>query len=161
MKCKLGLIVYGPIENTDLETKRICYAKSVEKKDTNEEIKELMYNYFEIESCGVKENSKTILSKEHERAFDIMQTTTKFIGDRYECGLLWKTNNVIFPPSYEIAHRRLILLERKFEKDQLFATKYCAKIEELFEKNYAQRLSTHDKISPKIYFLPHFAVVNQ
>lgn len=48
----------------------------------------MMHNYFEIESCGVKANIKTILSDDDERALNIMQNTTKFIGDRYECGLL-------------------------------------------------------------------------
>lgn len=54
-----------------------------------------------------------------------------------------------------MARKRLELLENKFKKDELFAAKYCDKIEELFSKGYARRLSADEqKILPKTYFLP-------
>ncbi|XP_065368835.1 uncharacterized protein LOC135961266 [Calliphora vicina] len=161
IKCKLGLIIYGPVKNCESKINQVFYTKAVKNRTADEEMKDMMYNYFEIESCGVKSNTKTILSSEHKRALDIMNATIKFIGDRYECGLLWKTNDVSFPPSYEMARKRLELSENKFKKDHVYAKKYCAKIEDLFKKGYARRLSKAEQtITPKTFYLPHFAVEN-
>ncbi|XP_037809650.1 uncharacterized protein LOC119602292 isoform X1 [Lucilia sericata] len=161
IKCKLGLIIYGPVKNCDSKAKQVFCTNAVKNKTADEEIKDMMYNYFEVESCGVKSNIKTILSSEHERALDIMNTTTKFIGDRYECGLLWKTNDISFPPTYEMARKRLELTENKFKRDDVYAKKYCDKIEDLFKKGYARRLSQSEQaITPKAFYLPHFAVKN-
>lgn len=80
-------------------------------------MEELIHKYFEIEWCGVKNDVKTILPNEHQRAFEIMNSTTKFIGDRYECDLLWKFNEISFPASYELAVKRLKILENKFRRN--------------------------------------------
>ncbi|XP_075151975.1 uncharacterized protein LOC142226001 [Haematobia irritans] len=161
IKCKLGVVVYGPLEETNKNTKMICCTNAIESNTSDDQMKEMMEKYFEVESCGVKLNTKPVVPKYHERAIEIMHATTKYVGDRYECGLLWKFDNIDFPSSYQMALNRYDILQKKFKKDKAFEEEYTERMDDLFRKGYAKRLSSVEtQISPKTFFLPHFAVRN-
>lgn len=81
---------------------------------------------------------------------EIIQRSTKHIGDRYECGVL--------PPN---GNKRFRLLKNTFKKDMNFKLQYNAKMEDLFKKRYARRLNGNElTCSSRTFFLPHFAVKN-
>ena len=162
MKCKLGTVVYGPTECTSPSVKFVCHTNKVNPQDPNDAMKQMMYEYFEMESCGVKTNVKQPISHQDETALKIMEKTTKFVGDRYETGLLWRAEHIKLPNSYEMAEKRLISLENKFKKNPEFATQYCNKMDDLFKKGYAKRVmdKNQPEKSARIFYLPHFPVSN-
>ncbi|XP_037813254.1 uncharacterized protein LOC119604600 [Lucilia sericata] len=158
VKTRLGWVVYGP---NGME--RHCVLKSVfHSRRQDIEMKEMMRQYFEVESCMVKLDVKPVKPESEIRALDILKSTTKFCDGRYECGLLWKNETQSLPDSYAQSLRRLYMIEKKFRIDPQFEIKYRAKMKHLLEKGYARRLSPEEEktILPKTFFLPHFAVFN-
>lgn len=93
---------------------------------------------------------------------DILNKTTKRRGERFESGLLWRENFLAFPDSYQMALSRLITVERKMDKNSLFAEEYCNKIDEYVKKGYAKILSKEEENirTNKTFYLPHFGVMN-
>lgn len=122
----------------------------------------IMSDYFDAETFGVKPDLKPLLGAEDKRAMNILKNTTKRCGNRYESGLLWRHDDIKLPNSYEMALHRLESLERKFIKDPELAIQYQIKIKEYVEKGYARRM-TEDEVqtnSNKTFYIPHFPVKN-
>lgn len=83
--------------------------------------------------------------REDEQATDILERTTKKVGEYYEtAGLQWKSDNIKFPLSYDNALKRLKTIENKMEKDPNFHKKYTEKIDDYLEKGYIQRLTLEE-----------------
>ncbi|XP_054259735.1 uncharacterized protein LOC128984441 [Macrosteles quadrilineatus] len=132
---------------------------SFESKKLNDIIKDS----FEIENYGVSlVEDDNVKSVEDEKALKILEDTTKKVGDRYESGLLWKSEDFKYPPSYENALKRLKGIERKMARDENFHNKYKAKITDYEEKGYIRKLRDDEAnvINDRTYYLPHFGVIN-
>ena len=56
-------------------------------------------------------------SKEDDKALEMLKATTKFDGERYEVGLLWKNAKPLLPNNYSSAVSQLKSLERGQEKE--------------------------------------------
>lgn len=134
------------------------------KEDSDAELHRLVKNSFTTEDFGVKPLVQKLRSKEDQRAIDIMESTMKRSPDgvRYEIGLLWKTDDVILPPSYNNALHRLKCQERKMDKDRTFAEAYCQKIKEYVDKGFIRKLDKGEIVTrhSRTWYLPHFGVVN-
>ena len=52
---------------------------------------------MKIEAMGVKFENASLLSTEEQRAIDIVESSTRFTGERYEAGLPWKDDNISLP----------------------------------------------------------------
>ncbi|CAG7717802.1 unnamed protein product [Allacma fusca] len=81
-------------------------------------------------------------SREVERVENLLEATTKRVGDRFQMGLLWKTDKIHLPESKTNAFRKLRHVERKMDSDSEYATKYSEKIEDYISKGYAKKLTT-------------------
>ena len=55
-------------------------------------------------------------SKEDEKTLEMLERTTKFDGERYEVGLLWKRNDPFLPNNYSSALSQMKSLEYRLEK---------------------------------------------
>jgi hypothetical protein len=64
------------------------------------------------------------ISKEEKRAWEILNTTTRHDGVRYESGLLWKVDDLNLPNNFFAAQRRFLNLEAKLIKDKSLAVIY-------------------------------------
>lgn len=152
--CKLGWSVHGSgltsfIENFNYH---VC-----ERTDTDD-LHLLVKNSFKLEdSCLHVDDSK--LSREDSKALDIMEKSIKYDGNRYEIGMLWKDENAILPESRSNALKRLYCLEKKLDKNKEFSIRYCQKINEYVQKNYARKVESPQP-SLKEWYLPHFGVFN-
>jgi hypothetical protein len=128
------------------------------RNEEHDELHEMVKRYFTIESLGVKavENRR---SKEDIRALQIMEETTRRVGESRETGLLWKEDDVNLPNSKPIAERRLHLMERKMDKDPDFVAPYLKKFVEYDEKGYIRKLTPEEValITSKTWYLPPFA----
>ncbi|XP_062557391.1 uncharacterized protein LOC134222264 [Armigeres subalbatus] len=92
-----------------------------------------------------------------------MEETTRRIDNRFETGLLWRSDFVELPDSYPMALRRLECLERRMARDPLLKENIHRQISEYQEKGYAHRATKSEllKADPRrIWYLPLGAVCN-
>jgi hypothetical protein len=152
-KTNLGWVLTGRMERSEG-----CNKSYFVRNEEHDDLYVMVKRYFTIESLGVKtiENCR---SKEDIRDLQIMEETTRRVGERCETGLLWKEDDVKLPNSRPIVERRLHLMETKMDKDPDFAAAYLKKFVEYDQKGYIRKLTPDEAavITPKTWYLPHFA----
>ncbi|XP_055527971.1 uncharacterized protein LOC129720514 [Wyeomyia smithii] len=158
VRCKLGWTVYGPKETNTAETSDGFLG--LHHEVSNNDLHELLKTYYALEESVI---SIPLESAEDKRARNILEKTTQRIGDRFETGLLWKTDNPEFPDSYPMALRQLKQLEKKFEKNPELHENVCRQIDEYLVKGYAH-LATPEELDAsepgKVWYLPLNVVFN-
>ncbi|XP_075157633.1 uncharacterized protein LOC142230900 [Haematobia irritans] len=90
VKTRLGWIIFGPKGNNNNVCRQrslsINNAKSVEEN----KLRNMMEQYFNMETFGIKPDVKPVLSNEDNRAMAIMNDSVCKVDGRYACGLLWR-----------------------------------------------------------------------
>ena len=133
---KLGWIVYGP---TKLENGICGHIKTVgacTEKHYNENLHQVVKEYFTTENFGVKTPGRILESDDDARANKILNETTVRLGNRFQTGLLWKSDDVELQKSKEMALGRLKGVESKMSKN----TEYFANYEKKFNGICDKRL---------------------
>lgn len=105
-----------------------------------EELCDLVLNHFTTEDFGVKLSTNPIESDDDARARGLLESLTRRVGDRFETGLLWKTDAVKLPNSYNMTLGRLLGVETKMKRDKKFADQYKAIIDSYIQKGYAKKM---------------------
>ena len=159
----LGWAVHGYIQEERAEKERfeVYTSNNLQKnefiKGENERLDKLIDDYFKLENLGVLETRrKNIPSR---RAEQILENTTKKIGQTWEVGLLWKSDEMPEINSKVTARKRLFSLEKKLDREPEFAALYYKEMERLFESGYAKKVEPDAK-QKKTWYLPHFGVQN-
>jgi len=119
--------------------------------------------HFSTEAFGVKPNVEKPRSKEDSRAAEIMNKTLTRVGEKWECGLLWRSDDPQLPTnSKSTALRRLRSMEKKMGSSEEFAVAYEEKISSYLAKGYARELTLEEASveTSKTFYLPHFMAVN-
>ena len=113
MKSKIVLVVSGPLPAKQAATLATAATSVSEDKLANQLIK-----WWDSESyasnCDV-----TGHSKDEKRAINTLEQTTRFTGERYEVGLLWREEEVKLPNNFYSAMGQLKSLERRLQKDDM------------------------------------------
>lgn len=156
-KTRLGWTIFGGIH-------RLGQGLNLHKCQCGQDadLHNIVKQYFSDESIGVSSPSPMPVSRDDQLAIRTLEETCKINNGRYECGLLWKNDNVELPQSIEVAMKRLECLKRKAKRDPNLANMLQKQIANLEEKGYAQRLpmsAIHEK-GGKIWYLPTFIVKN-
>ncbi|XP_043215496.1 uncharacterized protein LOC122378464 [Amphibalanus amphitrite] len=136
----------------------------VHREATQEdELDSLLKEFWLTDSFGAKYSSKTSASEDDRRAEQLLQTTTRWRGDRYETGLLWCEDDVTLPCNYTAAVDRLERTERSLQRCPEKAEAYQKTFESYLSKGYARKLKPQEreKRTKRRWFLPHHAVVNK
>ncbi|CAG7718853.1 unnamed protein product [Allacma fusca] len=89
-----------------------------------EELTDLVKNAFATEVVGVKSVDKLFRSTDDERSVALMESSTRRVNGRFETILLWKKNDTILPESNSNAMRRLLSMEKKMDRDEVFVTDF-------------------------------------
>ncbi|XP_036340978.1 uncharacterized protein LOC118750366 [Rhagoletis pomonella] len=144
-RCRLGWSVYGRDRHDRSPNERLMHICEC-SKDGN--LDNLMRSFFSVESVGISPTVKPPMSKDDERAWQIMQSTTKYVESerRWETGLLWRFDRIDLPQSYQMALKRLECLERKMEKNPHLKDFITECIQDYLRKGYVRKLSA-DEIS--------------
>uniref|UniRef100_A0A5S6QPA6 CCHC-type domain-containing protein n=1 Tax=Trichuris muris TaxID=70415 RepID=A0A5S6QPA6_TRIMR len=101
------------------------------------------------------------VTPEERVALDILEATTKFNGERYEIGLLWKNSNVALPCNRDYALRRFFATERRLLKDPDMASRYIDIIEQYVRDGHARKVPLRESgTAERVWYLPHHAVWN-
>lgn len=158
---KMGWLLYGSDHSYSKEKNHLFVIEEINKEERS--MREIMSNFFSIESFGVKVPQNELISKIDERALKIMNDTIKLTKSGYEIGLLWKSEVVELPNSYKTALSRFLMLEKKLYKDTVVKDWYHDKIDEYLQKDYMRKLSPEEALieTPKTFYLPHFITVNK
>ena len=119
--------------------------------------------FWACESQGFIDTSDGTKSMEDKRALEILSSTTKVEGARYEVGLLWRNEDPILPNNRPRAEMRLQQLKKWFLRDPTFASQYEAVRNDYIEKGYAVKLSEEEAASTSdhTWYLPHHVVVSK
>ncbi|XP_053691538.1 uncharacterized protein LOC128740053 [Sabethes cyaneus] len=86
VRCRLGWTAYGP-KLLDPAGGYVFFHQQI----SNEDIHDLLKQHYALEESVV---AKTAESAEDKRAREIMERTTKRVGERFETGLLWKSDSI-------------------------------------------------------------------
>lgn len=154
---RLGYLVFGSgdsRENIDNH--------SVNVHNCDCELHNLVNSFFSLESVGVVASEKSLIPSEERRATQILQDTTKKVGDKFECGLLWRFDNISFPDNLAMARKRLQCLKRKLDNDPDLKAIMHQQISEYIEKGYIRQLNDleSNNRTSRTWYLPIFSVSN-
>lgn len=137
-KTRLGWTVYGTKQDGMMEIAHSLHLHSCECQDDNESLHDMVERFFTVESLGIMEVANPE-SEEVQRANRILEATTKRVGQRFETGLLWKSDQFEFPDSYPMAVRRLQCLEGRMEKDPIIGESVRRQMAEYQQKGYIHK----------------------
>ena len=79
-------------------------------------------------------------SKEDNKTLEMLKATTKFDGERYDVGILWKKAKPHLPNKYSSAVCQLKSLERRLEKDENLKQRYKETIDVDVQKRFVRTL---------------------
>ncbi|XP_058816580.1 uncharacterized protein LOC131679848 [Topomyia yanbarensis] len=162
----LGWTVFGPCSmapqsETDFTAHHSFHVcPCCERNDA--ELHGAMKAYFSLDSVGVMNPIKPPLSRDDERAKQLLDSLTHVKEKRYETGLLWRYDDVRLPDSKMMAMRRLICLEKRMQREPELAEVLKQKIRDYECSGYIEKLNkSHlSKEFPRVWYLPIFPVVN-
>ena len=153
-RCKLGWSVHGNTNNDNIPSS-IFLIHEKEQFIPTEKTDDLVKAYFDLDRVGITHTEKS--NSDDLYAQYIFDETSRHVEDGWEIGLPWKPGIRSFPDGRSSALRRLYLLEKKLDKDKLYAQKYYKEINRLFEQKFAERV-VHSRPPAKLWYVPHFGV---
>lgn len=160
VRSKVGWTVYGT-EKRKASTHALLNLHSVTPV-TNQQLHDMLKEQYMMDD---KAPSAFPIPEpvEETRAREILEATTKRVGERFETGLLWREDERKFPDSYPMAVRRMKALDRKLEKNLALKENVCQQIEDYQAKGYAHKITEAElSETPKeaVWYLPLNVVVN-
>ena len=93
----------------------------------------------------------------------MLKATTKFDGEKYDVGLLWKNSKPHLPNNYSSAVSQLKSLERRLEKDANLKQRYKETIDVDVQKGFVRILDEaelENTESDLQWYVPHLSVLN-
>ena len=161
VETSLGWTVYGATQSpAQSQVLLIDTTFDWDEAERLAQLERLADEYFETESLTLFKPDRLYENDDNRRARQMLEETTKRIGDRFETGLLWRTDCTVLPDSRPMAIRRMINLEKKLQRDPELARLYKSGIEAYVNKGYARRLQDEEvwKTTDTTWYLPHFGV---
>lgn len=109
----------------------------------------LVKSHIEMDSTQNFLTFNDLPTIEDKRALIVQEKTMKLVGNRYEVGFYWKTDDVVLPDNYTTAEKRLKSSEAALRKKNLveWAVQHH---EQLIELGFARKASEESKIMPKL-----------
>ncbi|XP_055604683.1 uncharacterized protein LOC129752918 [Uranotaenia lowii] len=160
-KSCLGWSIFG--KTGTMENSFASTSLHIRECSKDNALHELVKEFFALESLGIS-SGPVLQSTDDQRVLAVLQRTTVKRNDgHFECGLLWRFDDIEVPPTKNMAINRLRCLERRLSKHPELRTALENLIDEYQEKQYAHK-ATADELSsmdPKrMWFLPLGVVLN-
>ncbi|KAK3724598.1 hypothetical protein QZH41_001749 [Actinostola sp. cb2023] len=143
VRTALGWTLFGNVNAK--QNKRICSNK-VTLRD-NVTLHNELEKFWQIDSYGTTcmNHTNTLgLSREDERAMEILERTTTKVNGHYAIGLLWKEDNTVLPNNRNSAVSRLHATERKLKKQPDLAKKYQEVLDEYLKNGHCKKLTPEE-----------------
>ena len=135
----------------------VCHFASTEYVKMAENIQ----SWWDIETYASKINVVSQSRKELQ-AQKMLESATKFTGERYEVGKLWSEPEPNLPNNYGSALGQLYSLERRFRRDPDLKSLYQHSLDADVEKGFVKVLNESEINGTfgKQWYLPHHPVLN-
>ena len=152
---ELGWVVSGPM--TIKRRQNVCHFAFTEEVKVAENIQ----TWWGIETYASKINVVS-QSKKELQAQKVLESTTKFTGERYEVGMLWSEPEPNLPNNYSSALGQFYSLERRFQRNPNLKSLYQQSIYTDVEKGFVKILDKSEVKGTfgKEWYLPHHPVLN-
>ena len=110
---KLGWTLCGPLPQQEaVQVTASCVTASADN-DLTDQCKNWWYIQSYASRCGVSRRDK-----DDEKTLQILEQNTRFDGERYEVGLLWKRNDTFLPNNYSSRLSQMKSLESRLQQKQ-------------------------------------------
>lgn len=105
MLCSRSWCVTRPIHQLPLNNQHplAVFHATFDSIPENEKLDIYVENYLLNDSFWVRPDVKLPLSDDDHRAISILESTIKYVGYRYEVGVLWKNDPPNLPNNYPVA----------------------------------------------------------
>ena len=152
---ELGWVVIEPMMGKRRQI--VCHFAFTEDVKVAENIQ----TWWDIETYASKINVVS-QSKKELQAQKMLESTTKFTGERYEVGMLWSEPEPNLPNNYSSALGQLYSLELRFQRDPNLKNLYQQSIDTDVEKRFVKILDESEVKGTfgKKWYLPHHPVLN-
>ena len=148
-----GWVMNGPLGRRGSQTRTANYVEA------DAQLSQQFQQFCNREFNDSIYETKTSMSRNDQRALQIMEDTVRLTNGHYEMALPWKNYPPCLQNNKSLAQHRLSLLKRKLERDPTMFNKYKDFMADLLRSGYARRvcdqhlgpLNTH-------WYLPHHAV---
>ncbi|XP_075262530.1 uncharacterized protein LOC142354150 [Convolutriloba macropyga] len=142
--------------------KQVATLATTETSVSEDKLASQLSKCWDIESyasnCDVTGHS----TDEH-RAIKTLEQTTRFTGERYEVGLLWREDEVKLPNNFYSAMGQLKSLERRLQKDDILRKRYQETSDTDVKAGYVrkvQQIELNETKDMLQWYLPHHPVIN-
>ena len=98
------------------------------------------------------------LSPEEKLAFDKVNESITFDGERYETAVPWKHERPELQPN-QMSEKRLDRVEKKLMQDGKLVQAYQSVVEDYLRKGYIREVPVDKPKPPSEWFLPPFPVI--
>lgn len=123
-------------------------------------LERIVREYINLDLFGLRYEENEPRSVLDEQALDTMRQSVRRVGDRFECPLLWASDDRQFPDSKEMAKKRFLALEKKLASNPVVGAKVKSLMSRYLELGYA-RVVKDDQVDPsRCWYLPTFVVHN-
>ena len=102
---------------------------------------------------------KQPLFPKEKLAFDKVNESIRFDGERYEVAVPWKYERPELPPNWEMAEKHLHTVEKKLMQDEKLAQAYQSVVDDYLSKGYIWEVPEEELKPPSERFLLHFPMV--
>ena len=152
---ELGWVVSGPM--TGKRRQNVCHFAFTE----DDKVAKNIQTWWDIETYASKINVVS-QSKKELQAQKMLESATKFTGERYEVGMLWSEPEPNLSNNYSSALGQLYSLERRFQRDPNLKNLYQKSINTDVEKGFVKILDEPEVKGTfgKEWYLPHHPVLN-
>ena len=96
-----------------------------------------MTSFWKIDTSGTENEDEISLSKNDQRAVEILNNTVRHRGERYEIGLLWR-EKVTLENNYPVAKAQVQSIDKKLKKDKALKDMYQKTLDTDLEKGSNQ-----------------------
>ena len=159
-KTIFGWVVNGPLGRNATSERTTNFVQATDAKLEN-----LFEEFCNMEFTDTQDSNRLSLSKEDQRALNIMNGSTKLTEGHYEVALPWRKIAPRLPNNRLMAERRLKFLKKRLDKDPKLLTNYNNYIEDLVMKGYARKVP-EKQLNPdnsnvnvgNVWYLPHHPV---
>jgi hypothetical protein len=129
-------ILKGPTKKTEMR----CLAVGVESAESVSFVN-MVESFYTTEAFGTT-LTEMKLSEDEATALNILNSSIKNTGNRFEVGLLWKPSVVKLPNNRKGAFQRLMSLEKRLLNNKDLAERYTNAIEKYVHDCHAQLLAS-------------------
>ncbi|XP_076279059.1 uncharacterized protein LOC143208473 [Lasioglossum baleicum] len=159
----LGWVMHGTTKLcTEFKRKvSVCFVNSDEEMNSEEresckKLSDLVKLYFQLDDFGVRVDTKP--RNIHDHAQGTLEETSRYTGNVWETGLLWKSNCILNINSFATARKRLFSLEKRLDRDPSYAKLYYQEMNRFIRDGYAEKIEKKNVEAKRVWYLPHFGV---